>query len=290
MMIFPELPTKGGGGSSSMKSNLIRHRAPHRSGFTIITNEAIQDISISLKAKGLLHYILSLPEDWNISINGLSVCLKESETAIRSAIKELEAAGYLYRTQIPPSKSATHRIEYSYEVFEHPLHTENLHAEDQDAGDQHTEELQADNPTQISNKDKGITTKALLTKNKEHTVPESFKQEFETLWERYPKKRGRDIAYKSFIKARTDGTSFEEIEQGLTLYIQQPECQGSEDRYIKEGGRWFAEHRWKDDYPKNRSYGAADAFKNYSRHNWDYEELEKLAVAKAFSDVRSTAS
>ena len=59
MMIFPELPTKGGGESSSMKSNLIRHRAPHRSGFTIITNEAIQDISISLKAKGLLHYILS---------------------------------------------------------------------------------------------------------------------------------------------------------------------------------------------------------------------------------------
>lgn len=42
-----------------MKSNLIRHRVIHRSGFTIITNEAIQDISISLKAKGLLHYILS---------------------------------------------------------------------------------------------------------------------------------------------------------------------------------------------------------------------------------------
>ncbi len=66
MMSFSESPKKKqGGGSPPMKSNLIRHRVPHRYGFTIITNEAIQDISISLKAKGLLHYILSLQEDWN---------------------------------------------------------------------------------------------------------------------------------------------------------------------------------------------------------------------------------
>ena len=273
-----------------MKSNLIQHRAPHLSGFTIIANEAIQDINISLKAKGLLHYILSLPEDWNISVAGLSSCLKESETAIRSAIKELETAGYVYRTQILPSKSATHRIEYSYEVFERPLHTENLHAEDQNAGDQHTEDLPAGNPPQISKKNKGLTKKDFYTKKEEHIVQENSEQEFETLWERYPKKRGRDIAYKSFIKARTDGTPYEEIEQGLTHYIQHLEREGKKDRYIKEGGRWFAERRWTDNYKESNSYGMADPFKNYSRHNWDYEELEKLAAAKAFSDIRSTAS
>ena len=117
------------------------YKALPGSGFTIITNETLQDSSISLKAKGLLHYLLSLPEDWNISIAGLSNCLDENGTAIRSTIKELEDAGYIRRTRIFPCEATAHKIKYIYEVFECPQHIENLLAEDLNDGNRHADAI-----------------------------------------------------------------------------------------------------------------------------------------------------
>lgn len=87
--------------------------------FTICDNYHLRDLNISLKAKGLLSQMLSLPEGWDYTLAGLSKINKESVTAIRSGIKELEAAGYLVRRQTTDSNGKFAANEYT--IYERPL-------------------------------------------------------------------------------------------------------------------------------------------------------------------------
>ena len=83
-------------------------------GFTIIPNEYLRDKKLSLKAKGLLSVMYSLPNDWDYSINGLCKITKSGITMIRSIITELEIYGYLERKQ---SKNEKGQFEYTYIVY-----------------------------------------------------------------------------------------------------------------------------------------------------------------------------
>lgn len=86
--------------------------------YTVMSNYHFKDKSISLKAKGLLSQMLSLPEDWDYTLSGLATINKEGKDAIRSAINELEKAGYVYRRQRYDSKGQFSHNEYF--VFEYP--------------------------------------------------------------------------------------------------------------------------------------------------------------------------
>ena len=72
-------------------------RAAHERDFTIITNAALRDTNLSLKAKGLLALMLSEHDGWNFTIKGFSVKCKEGVDAVAAIIKELEAQGYVMR-------------------------------------------------------------------------------------------------------------------------------------------------------------------------------------------------
>ena len=61
--------------------------------FTIMANHHLRDMSLSLKARGLLSLMLSLPDDWDYSARGLACLCRDGENSIRSALKELEQAG-----------------------------------------------------------------------------------------------------------------------------------------------------------------------------------------------------
>ena len=63
--------------------------------YTVMSNHHLRDKNLSLKAKGLLSFMLSLPEDWDYSISGLVSICKEEETAIKTALKELKNQKYL---------------------------------------------------------------------------------------------------------------------------------------------------------------------------------------------------
>jgi len=67
--------------------------------YTIMSNHHLRNKTLSLKAKGLLSQMLSLPGDWNYTLKGLSQINRESVDAIRSAIQELEKEGYIFREQ-----------------------------------------------------------------------------------------------------------------------------------------------------------------------------------------------
>lgn len=73
-------------------------RKEHKEKYTCISNDVFMS-DLSLKARGMLCTMLSLPNDWEFSENGLQAILKDGQTSIRSAIKELESAGFLSRTR-----------------------------------------------------------------------------------------------------------------------------------------------------------------------------------------------
>ena len=68
--------------------------------YTVMSNHHLRNKNLSLKAKGLLSQMLSLPDDWDYTLKGLAAINKESVDAIRTAIWELEDAGYVVRTRV----------------------------------------------------------------------------------------------------------------------------------------------------------------------------------------------
>jgi len=91
-------------------------------GYTVMSNHHLRNPVLSLKAKGLLSQMLSLPEDWDYTLKGLSHINRESVDAIRTAIWELEQAGYVLRKQGRDSKGKMTAIEYI--IYEQPTYTE----------------------------------------------------------------------------------------------------------------------------------------------------------------------
>lgn len=85
--------------------------------YTVMSNYHFKDKNLSLKAKGLLSQMLSLPDDWDYTVAGLCAINKESGGAMNSALKELENNGYLKRTKVQNEKG---RFDYIYDIYEKP--------------------------------------------------------------------------------------------------------------------------------------------------------------------------
>lgn len=73
-------------------------------------------------------------------------------------------------------------------------------------------------------------------------------EEFNRIWEKYPRKEGRKNALRSYISARKKGTSEEQVIRGLEAYIEHIRANNTAVRYIKHGSSWFAQECWQDDY------------------------------------------
>ncbi len=98
-------------------------RKNNRDKFTVVSNEAIRDDSISLKALGLLVRLLSLPDDWEFSEEGLiKIFKKDGQASVRSGLKELESTGYLKRERKRDERGHMSSVEWT--VYENP-HLEN---------------------------------------------------------------------------------------------------------------------------------------------------------------------
>ena len=88
--------------------------------YSVICNYHLREKEMSLKAKGLLSQMLSLPDNWEYSIPGLAAINKENETAIKNALCELKKFGYLEVVKKMPSETNSGRIEYVYNIYEKP--------------------------------------------------------------------------------------------------------------------------------------------------------------------------
>ena len=83
-------------------------RVEKNSGYTVMSNHHLRNRALSLKAKGLLSQMLSLPEDWDYTLQGLARINRESIDATRQAIRELEQAGYIQRSRERDEKGRTY--------------------------------------------------------------------------------------------------------------------------------------------------------------------------------------
>ena len=123
--------------------------------YTVMCNHHLKDSNLSLKAKGLLSMMLSLPDEWNYTTRGLAAICKEGVDAIGKTLKELELAGYIIRRQLRGKDGRISDTEYT--IFEKPRKpsppdttlpdTENPYLDNPD-----TEAPDTDNPAQLNTK------------------------------------------------------------------------------------------------------------------------------------------
>lgn len=86
--------------------------------YSVISNYHFKEKGMSLKAKGLLSLMLSLPDDWNYNISGLTKLSKDGKDSVMSALNELEKFGYLIRVRLVNEKGQFNGVEYN--IFEEP--------------------------------------------------------------------------------------------------------------------------------------------------------------------------
>ena len=93
-------------------------RVEKNRGYTVMSNHHLRNKDLSLKAKGLLSQMLSLPEDWDFTLKGLSLINREQIDAIRAAVRELEQAGYIVRSRERDSQGRLRGADYI--IYEQP--------------------------------------------------------------------------------------------------------------------------------------------------------------------------
>ena len=84
--------------------------------------------------------------------------------------------------------------------------------------------------------------------------------EFESLWKLYPKKQGKNNALKAYTKARKDGVTYEEVEQGIKAYADY--AKGKDPQYIKMGSSFFNQRAWQDDWSIKDGHTRFDEYDN----------------------------
>ena len=93
-------------------------RTHHTKDYTCMSNHHFKNKNLSLKAKGLLSLMLSLPDTWDYSVAGLASLSSDGETSVRTAVKELEEHCYLKRT---PVRENGRIIDWEYDIYEKPV-------------------------------------------------------------------------------------------------------------------------------------------------------------------------
>jgi hypothetical protein len=108
------------------------------------------------------------------------------------------------------------------------------------------------------NKDINTDNNIIISKENDCVTPKQLEEEFDLIWQDYPKKQGKANALKSYIKARKKGTTKEEVINGLNNYLTYIKFEKVTPQYIKHGSTWFNQQCWNDDYTIKREVTTGD--------------------------------
>ena len=147
-------------------------RVNKTSNYTVLSNYHFKEKKMSLKAKGLLSLMLSLPDSWNYSVSGLVSLSKDGKDSVMSALVELEKFGYLSRERLINDKGQFAGIEYN--IFEQPQPQKPI-AENPIEDKENTEKQNAGNPPQLN------TNQLNIKKNKYIKELNTQEQEMEEI-------------------------------------------------------------------------------------------------------------
>lgn len=172
--------------------------------YTVMSNNHFKEQKMSLKAKGLLSMMLSLPDTWDYSVSGLVKLSKDGKDSVMAALAELEKFGYLKRERKTNEKGQFAGIDYT--VYEEPQR-ENPISEKQ-----HEENQNSENPQQLS-------TKGIKSSSKEEDTKELNTEEFEQVIASYVPYESLKDYYRNYIKMR-DSIGSPLTTSGLYTLIQ----------------------------------------------------------------------
>lgn len=183
--------------------------------FTVMSNHHFKEKKMSLKSKGLLSLMLSLPESWDYSIAGLVSLSKDGKDSVMSALAELEEFGYLTRTRTTDSKGRFSGIQY--DIYEEPQREKPI-SDNQNSDKQNADKANAENPPQLKTKFiKNTTNKEL----KELTTDNGIYMEFESILSEIMDKDLREL-YLEYVEMR-ESIDAPMTPRGLKMLIQRCE-------------------------------------------------------------------
>lgn len=182
---------------------MAKFKIEKNSNYTVMSNYHLRDKKLSYKAKGLLSFMLSLPDNWDYSINGLVSISKEGVKAIRNILQELQQNGYLV---IEKKQNELGQFEYEYLIYEIP----DIQKGDMDLGD-------VEKDTQINTNI--INTKKQIDKDDKAKISSFFVAEehniltLELIDRGYINENDTQIFYydKLFEDLLTDGNSYKDL-------------------------------------------------------------------------------
>ena len=182
--------------------------------YTVMSNHHLRNANLSLKAKGLLSMMLSLPEDWNYTTRGLAKICKEGVDAIGAALRELEAAGYIVRHKLRDRQGRISDTEYV--IYEQPQ----LRKPDTDSPDTenpYMDKPDTEKPAEL-NIEKSNTQKSITDGSSTDSIP--FR---ETAAARPPERKGRDAMsvteIENYRELILENIEYDCLKQRYPLYL-----------------------------------------------------------------------
>lgn len=112
---------------------------------------------------------------------------------------------------------------------------------------------------------------------KEKHKKRKAEEEFEQLWELYPRKNGKKDAKKHYLAARADGVTFEEVKAGIEAYSRYIKKTGTEQRYIKMGSSFFCQRSWADDWnvpEPAQTCNSPPSYKPFKKEDYEREDFK----------------
>lgn len=214
---------------------IIRNK--NKENYTVVDSAILKNKNLSLKARGMLLTLLSLPDDWEFSENGLEALFCDGLTTIKTALKELENEGYLIREKYKNEKG---QFSTYWTILEKPQQKIR-------DGKSATE-----NDTQSNTKIKYLNNNICPSKDEQDNS--SLKEteladNFDKIWNLYPRKDGKNTAYRHY-KAWLEGKMYagrkvkldnKQMWYATKKYADLVEREKIDKQYIKMGSTFFNE-------------------------------------------------
>jgi len=214
-------------------------RVEHNSNYTTMSNRHLRDERLSLRAIGLMSKMLSLPEDWDYTVKGLCAIVKEGREAVRKALMELEAAGYLVREQ--GRSSGGNFAGNDYTLYEEPRDIVSPLPKKPTTVKPTSVSPTTVNPPQLNN----LNNKE--TKEQKHAPAASAKWEpemFERFWKAYPCHKDKVGARREWDRLKPD----RKLMMSMSAALARDKASDTWQRGIgiPYACRWISHRRWED--------------------------------------------